>query len=43
MVDYFRQFQQLITRVADTLQIPLEEVKDSQHKLLDIFQLANTL
>lgn len=32
----FLQFQDLIKRVADSLQIPLEEVKESQHKLLDI-------
>lgn len=40
MADDFRQFQDLIRRVADKLQIPMEEVKDLQHKLLDVLQSA---
>lgn len=38
MADDFRQLQDLAKRVTDTIQIPLEEVKDSHHKLLDILQ-----
>ncbi|EMP36591.1 Tubulin polymerization-promoting protein [Chelonia mydas] len=38
IADDVRRFQDLIRWVADTLQIPLEEVKDQQHRLLDIFQ-----
>lgn len=34
--DDFRQFQDLVKRVADSLQIPLEEVREPQRKLLDI-------
>lgn len=34
--DYYYQFQELLWKVADTLRIPLEEVQDSQHQLLDI-------
>lgn len=40
MADDFRQFQDLIRRVADILQILLEEVKDPQNKLPDTLQLA---
>lgn len=36
IADDFRQFQNLIRRVADALWIPLEEVRDQQHMLLDI-------
>lgn len=39
--DNFRQFQDVIRRVADTLPIPLVEVKDPQHKLLDTFAVGN--
>ncbi|EMP38512.1 hypothetical protein UY3_04297 [Chelonia mydas] len=36
--DDFRLFQELMKQVADSLQIPLEEVGESQHTLLDILQ-----
>lgn len=35
-VDDFSQFQDLMKRVVDTLQIPLEEVHDFHNKFLDI-------
>lgn len=40
MADNFRQFQDLIKKIADTPQISLKEVKDLQHRLLDILQSA---
>lgn len=36
MANDFQQFQDLIKWVVDSLQISLEEVKESQHKPLDI-------
>ncbi|KAH1178233.1 hypothetical protein KIL84_011935, partial [Mauremys mutica] len=36
MLDDFRQFQELIQCIADTLQVPLEKVQESDHKLLHI-------
>lgn len=39
--DNFKQFQNFFKRVADSLEIPLEEVKESQHKLLDILQSSS--
>lgn len=36
LADYFCLFQDLTRRVADSLQIPLEKVKDTHCKLLDI-------
>lgn len=32
LAEVFQLFQDLANRVADTLQIPLEEVKDTHHK-----------
>lgn len=40
--DDHRQYQQLLQRVAAELQIPLEDVQDTQHKLLDILQPPQT-
>ncbi|XP_039378919.1 uncharacterized protein LOC120397288 [Mauremys reevesii] len=34
--DDFKQFQDMFKKIADMLQIPLEEVAESQHKLLAI-------
>lgn len=42
VADDFRSFQDLTKRVADTLQIPLEEVRDTHHKLLDILHTSST-
>lgn len=36
LADDFKQFQDLIKRIADSLQIPLEEIKEHHCKLLDI-------
>ncbi|EMP28605.1 Aquaporin-11 [Chelonia mydas] len=36
LADDFDLFQELVKRVADTLLIPLEEVKDTDHQLFDI-------
>lgn len=38
MAGDFQQVQDLIKRIVDILQIPLEEVRDSRLKLLDIPQ-----
>lgn len=38
----FNQFQELFERIADSLQISLEEVTESQHKLLDILQTSTS-
>ncbi|EMP39331.1 hypothetical protein UY3_03443 [Chelonia mydas] len=40
MGDDFKQVQELLKRIADSLTIPLEEVVESQHKLLDILQTS---
>lgn len=37
-LDNHRQFQKLLQRVVEELQISLEEIRDPQHKLLDILQ-----
>lgn len=36
----FKQFQALFCRIVDSLQIPLQEVRQQQHKLLDILQVS---
>ncbi|KAH1180142.1 hypothetical protein KIL84_008978 [Mauremys mutica] len=38
----FKQFQDLTKRVVDSLQISLEKVKKSQHKLLDILHTSSS-
>lgn len=38
-----KQFQGLIKRIADSLQIPLEEVKESQRKLLVILHTSSSV
>lgn len=40
MADDFRQFLKLMKHITDMLQIPLEEVQDSLHKLLDILHTS---
>lgn len=40
--DDFREFQDLLHRVAGKLQIPLEEVQDSQHKILDLLHSSGS-
>lgn len=40
--DDFKQFQELFKQVAKCLEIPLEEVPQSQHKLLNILQASST-
>lgn len=42
MENDFKQFQELFQRMADSLAIPLEEVAESQHKLLDILQTSTS-
>ncbi|EMP25526.1 Neurexin-3-alpha [Chelonia mydas] len=37
-----RHFQDLFCRIADSLQIPLEEVQEQQHKLLDILHTSSS-
>lgn len=39
---HFRQFQDLVRRIADSLQIPLEEVKEPNYQLLDILYTASS-
>lgn len=39
-MDDFRQFQDLLCRVTGGLQIPEEEIQDSQHKLLNILHTS---
>lgn len=41
-VDDFRHFQYLFCRIADYLQIPLEEIKDEKHKMLDILHTSSS-
>lgn len=41
--DNFKYFQDLMNWVVDSLQMPLEEVRESQHKLVDIFQTASSV
>lgn len=36
--DDHKQFPDLLRKVADMLQIPLEEIQEKPHKLLDIVQ-----
>lgn len=36
--DDYKQFQELLRRVADTLQISLEEIQETSHRLLNILQ-----
>lgn len=43
MADDFTQFQDLSRKISDTLQIPLKEVKDPEHKLLDILTSASVV
>lgn len=38
--DDYRQFQELLQRMANALEIPLEEVQDSQCQLLDILHAS---
>lgn len=40
--DEFKQFQDLFKWMADMLQMPLEEVTDSQHKLFDILRTSTS-
>lgn len=40
--DDFKQFQELFKRVAQSQDIPLEEVKTNQHKLVQILQPSST-
>lgn len=40
--DDFKQFQDLMKWIADLLHIPLEEVQESQHKLLDILHMTSS-
>lgn len=42
IVDDCLQFHDLIRRVVDTLQIPMEEVRDQQQRLFDILQSATS-
>lgn len=42
MADEVTQFQDLTKRIADSLQIPLEEVKESQHKLLNNLHMSSS-
>lgn len=38
--DDCKQFQELFCRIVDSLQIPLEEVREQKHKLLDILHTS---
>lgn len=38
--DNYRQFHKLFRSVADALHVPLEEMQDSQHQLLDILHAS---
>ncbi|EMP33154.1 hypothetical protein UY3_09716 [Chelonia mydas] len=40
--DDFKQFQELFKRVAQSQDIPLEEVQTNQHKLVQILQPSST-
>lgn len=42
LADDFRLFQDVAKRVADALQIPFEEVKDTHHKLLVILHSSSS-
>lgn len=42
LADDFKLFQDLAQRVADTLQLPLQEVTKSHHKLLDILHSSSS-
>lgn len=42
LADSFKQFQDLIKRSAYSFQIPLEQVKESYHKLLDVLHIASS-
>lgn len=42
LADNFKQFQDLIKRVVDSLPIPVEEVKELHHKVLDILHTSSS-
>lgn len=39
-MDNYKGFQDLLKRVAETLQIPIEEMQEQTHKLVDMLQVS---